>query len=337
MDFLTQGVVGATFGQCVATKKEAKQAFIIGFTAGLLADMDVFIRSSADSLLSIEYHRHFTHSLAFIPLGGLLAALILRPFLKKKISFKRMFILASIGYSTHALLDACTSYGTMLLWPFSKQRIAWSIISVLDPAFTLGILSFSLCSLFKHTRIYVLCSLPFISSYLTFGLYQKNQIKTHLESKAKSRGHLPGRFLVKPTICNLILWKTVYEHDGYYYVDAFRIGLFSPLRFFSGEKIKKLDIENNFPHLEKNSVLYKDMQRFSHFSNGYVVIHPQFPNMIADMRYTLLPHKLDFLWGIEIYPQFPHHHARFTHLSSYANEKREQFFKMLWGSEIRRD
>ncbi|MCY4523261.1 MAG: metal-dependent hydrolase, partial [Halobacteriovoraceae bacterium] len=85
MDPLSQGVVGAAFSQSMAKKEEAKLAFAVGFGAGLLADIDVLIRSSADPLLKIEYHRHFTHSLVFIPLGGLLAASILWPFIKNKI------------------------------------------------------------------------------------------------------------------------------------------------------------------------------------------------------------------------------------------------------------
>ena len=333
MDCLTQGVIGAAFSQSVAKKKESRQSFVIGFMAGLLADIDVLIRSSTDSLLSIEYHRHFTHSLIFIPIGGLMTALILKPFLKNKISFKRAFILATTGYATHALLDTCTSYGTMLLWPFSHQRIAWSIISVIDPVFTLSILILSLYSFFKHKKTYVLFVFPFIFFYLTAGIYQRSLVKENLYTVAKQRNHKPHRVLIKPTIGNLLLWKSAYEYNGYYYVDALHTGLFSPGRFYPGEKIKKLNIEKKFFQLNKNSLLYKDMKRFSHFSDGYVVIHPKYPHIIADLRYTLLPHKLDFLWGIEVHPRFPNSHAHYTLLPTYTTDKKKLFFKMLWNAK----
>ena len=40
------------------------------------------------------------------------------------------------GFSTHGVLDACTSYGTQLGWPFSDVRFAWSNVSIVDPLFT---------------------------------------------------------------------------------------------------------------------------------------------------------------------------------------------------------
>ena len=69
MDILTQGLVGGVLAQSLARKNERKIATLVGVVAGLLADADILIRSSSDPLLNIEYHRHFTHSLVFIPVG----------------------------------------------------------------------------------------------------------------------------------------------------------------------------------------------------------------------------------------------------------------------------
>ena len=46
---------------------------MVGLAAGLLADADVLISSANDPLLNIEYHRHFSHSLFFIPIGAAIA------------------------------------------------------------------------------------------------------------------------------------------------------------------------------------------------------------------------------------------------------------------------
>ena len=51
------------------------QGQITRWKVGILPDADVFITSASDPLLAIEYHRGFTHALAFIPLGGAIAAL----------------------------------------------------------------------------------------------------------------------------------------------------------------------------------------------------------------------------------------------------------------------
>jgi inner membrane protein len=111
------------------------------------ADLDILIRSSSDPLLFLEYHRHFTHSFIFIPFGGMLCALALHWVLGQRwnIRFRQTWLFCTLGYATHALLDTSTSYGTMLFWPFSEERFSWSIVSVVDPLFTVPILALVMC------------------------------------------------------------------------------------------------------------------------------------------------------------------------------------------------
>ena len=140
MDPLTQGLLGGALALSVANKKESRLAAAIGFAAALPADADILIGAGDDPLLNIEFHRHFTHSLIFIPIGALMVASILWLLLRKRIGFKSIYFYALLGYGTSGLLDACTSYGTHLLWPFSDERVAWSIIAIIDPVFTLVLL-----------------------------------------------------------------------------------------------------------------------------------------------------------------------------------------------------
>ena len=153
MDPVSQGLVGAAVPGSVSNKNELRLAVLVGFLSGLLADIDVLIRSSHDPLLSIDYHRHFTHSLIIIPLGGLVAAGILWIFLRRRLGFGKIYIYATLGYATHALLDACTNYGTSLLWPFSEMKVAWNIVSVIDPVFTLTLAVLLIYSAFKKIHI----------------------------------------------------------------------------------------------------------------------------------------------------------------------------------------
>lgn len=91
MDILTQGLLGGVLAQSVAGKNEKKIATFAGVVAGLLADADILIRSSSDPLLNIEYHRHFSHSLLFIPIGAAIALIILWPLLHRHIATKRLY------------------------------------------------------------------------------------------------------------------------------------------------------------------------------------------------------------------------------------------------------
>jgi inner membrane protein len=91
-------------------------------------------------LLAIEYHRHFTHALAFIPVGGVLAA---SPWLlqqRHRPDWRPLLVAGTLGYATHGVLDACTNYGTHLLWPFSPVRVAWHWITTIGPLLTLILL-----------------------------------------------------------------------------------------------------------------------------------------------------------------------------------------------------
>ena len=77
MDPISQGALGAAFSQATAKKEKLRAAALLGCLAGMSADLDVFINSSTDPLLFLEYHRHFTHALLFIPFGAAIVTLVL--------------------------------------------------------------------------------------------------------------------------------------------------------------------------------------------------------------------------------------------------------------------
>ena len=141
MDPVSQAFAGATFSQSLTRLQHGqKTAFLAGALSGMAADLDVLIRSPDDSLLFLEFHRQFTHSLVFIPIGALIVATAISLLLRNRVEFRQLYIYCLLGYMTHGLLDACTSYGTQLFWPFTDHRVAWDIISIIDPLFTIPII-----------------------------------------------------------------------------------------------------------------------------------------------------------------------------------------------------
>ena len=76
MDIFTQALLGSAVAQLGAKKSEIKIATFIGCIGGILADADIFIQSANDPLLFLDYHRHFTHAIAFIPIGALIGAIV---------------------------------------------------------------------------------------------------------------------------------------------------------------------------------------------------------------------------------------------------------------------
>jgi len=144
MDPISQAAFGASLSQSFATDKTKQlSALLIGALAGMAPDLDVLINSTDDPLLFLEYHRQFSHSLVFIPFGALLCALVFYPLFKWRkstLSFAQIYLFSFLGYATHGLMDACTSYGTQLFWPFSNARYAWNMISIIDPLFTVPVI-----------------------------------------------------------------------------------------------------------------------------------------------------------------------------------------------------
>ncbi len=319
--------------QAGARREETRVAAGVGFVAGLLADADVFIQSAADPLLQIEYHRHFTHSLFFVPMGALVAAGLLWPLLRRRLPFPRLYLYALLGYSLAGFLDACTSYGTYWLWPLVDERLAFHIISILDPAFTL-ILLVSVVLAWRHfSRVAARAGLALAAVYLLLGLVQHERATGEALALAASRGHAVERLVVKPTMGNLLLWRFVYQAGDRFFVDAVRVGLTSR-RVYAGQSAPVFHPGRDPGFPPPDSVQAHDIERFTRFSDGFVVRHPRLSDVLGDVRYSMLPISVRPLWGIELDPERPQSHARYGFYRDLAKGEREQFVDMLLGRDL---
>ncbi|MGL6260189.1 metal-dependent hydrolase [Vibrio sp. WXL103] len=331
MDPVTQGVLGAALPQSVSNKRHLVIAGVFGLLSGMAPDLDVFIRSSTDPLLYLEYHRQFTHSLLFIPIGSLICALVLHALIGKRygLSFKQSWLFCALGYSTHALLDACTTYGTQLLWPLTNQRYAWNLVSVIDPMFTLPIILLLIGAIWRRNPWYARSAFFWALLYPTMGWVQKERAEAAGWQLAQQRQHQPIQLEAKPSFANILLWKVVYETEGQYHVDAVRAGI--SVKTYPGESIEKLDIDRDFPWLNPASQQARDIERFRWFSNGFVAQDPSNELRIIDVRYSIVPNQLKALWSIELSPaaSMQSHVEYRTHRDANP-EAREVFYQMLF-------
>ena len=297
MDPLSQGTVGAALAQSSASKKNIFKISVIGFLAGLAPDLDVLIQSSTDPILSLEYHRQFSHSLFFIPFGALIVALLIFPLVKKSMNLKTVYIASFLGYATHGLLDACTSYGTLLFWPFSNERVTWNNISIIDPLFTIPALILAVTAIKTKKRIFSFFSIGWIIFYLSLGLVQYERALSAANDLAESRGHNPERLTLKPSFGNLILWKSIYQNEHTFYVDAIRTVRSSTVCL--GESIEIFDYQQHLSGLDKESQQAKDVERFRWFSQDYLGFDEE-KNLVTDVRYSMLPNQIQPMWGLVI-------------------------------------
>lgn len=330
MDPVTQGVLGASVGEAVSRPEKLGVAAVLAAFAGMAPDLDVLIRSEADPLLFLEYHRHFTHALAFIPFGALLCAGLFHTVARRWLAFRETYLFCFLGYATHGLLDACTTYGTQLLWPFSDVRIAWNSISVVDPLFTVPALLLVLLSVRRRSPRPARFALGWMAAYMALGFVQLARVEAAGEALAASRGHEGVVVSAKPGFANLLLWKTVYEHDGWFHIDAVRAGL--DTRVYDGERAERLDVARHLPWLDPDSQQARDIERFRWFSSDHLAWRPERPDEVVDVRYSLLPNEVEPLWGIRLArAAAPEAHVAYWAARNVTPEKRERLLAMLRG------
>lgn len=349
MDPLSQAVLGSSLSQSFASRKNQRWAFVAGALGGLAPDLDILISSRADPLLFLEYHRQLTHSLVFIPVGGLLVTAILIgvlrawALLKRKLGsgttphpvpglkFLLLYTFVTLGYATHGLLDACTSYGTLLYWPFSYERVAWNNIGIIDPIPTLTLIVLVLvATIFRAPRA-ALAGLVFFVSYLVLGVWQRERVSSLQAQVISSRGHESSRSTVKPTIGNLIVWRSIYLADGRYHIDAFHAPLWGETKFYEGESVPAAQPDRDFNDLPRGSRQRRDIERFYRFSESYIARVPDNPMLVTDVRYSLYPNGIKPLWAIRLDPARPDEHVHFETFRRVDDDSRRVFIEMVLG------
>ena len=331
MDPVSQGAVGAAFAQSAAKKENIILIGFIGFLAGLAPDLDVLIRSEDDPILFLEYHRQFSHSLFFIPVGSFFVALFIFPFVRGLMSLRMVYIASFLGYATHGLLDACTSYGTQLFWPFSDQRVTWNNISIVDPIFTIPIVILLAIAITKRKRIFSFFAIGWITFYLSLGFIQYERTLSAAMDLANSRGHNAERMTLKPSFGNLILWKSIYQHEETYYVDAIRTVRSST--WCLGESIEMFDYQYHLPSLDKDSQQAKDIERFRWFSQDYLGYDDK-NSLVTDIRYSMIPNQIAPMWGLVIdTEQSIDDHATWWTSRSLDQSQLDLFKEMLSGKK----
>lgn len=329
MDPVTHGLIGATASQSFADKRTFRAAAFTGLASAMLADLDVFLGSASDPLLNLELHRQFTHSIVFIPVGALVATLLLWWFVKKYLTVKETYLFSLAGYATAGLMDYFTSYGVLLLWPFSNARYSLDIISVFDPLFTLGIILFTGIAFYKRKQLFAWLALGWIALYLLFGFSQQRKAVEVAQQLAGDKNQEMSQLIAKPTIANNWLWSIRYVAGDSLYSAGVKLIPFSDPVIYKGEQAPLLNWQEEFESYQ-GSTLYNDIARFSELSNGVLIRHPENGQVIGDGRYSMLPTTLSPLWGIEADMTQPNQHVQFGTYRDASKEVREAFMEMLF-------
>lgn len=229
MDSLTQIVLGAACGELVLGKKAGNKAQLYGAIAGTLPDLDVLGNLwYRDDLAEIALHRGYSHAwfvhlLIAFPLAWLTFRLH-----KRRYTYKDWYFLWFLGLSTHALLDAFTTYGTRLFLPFTHYPVGFNNISVIDPFYTLPFMGLlAVCLFMKRDnprRLIWAKRAVYLSSFYmlcTFGV--KAYVHREFAQELKAGGIAYTELKTSPAFFSNFLWSGLAISDSMVYVGEYSI------------------------------------------------------------------------------------------------------------------
>ncbi|HVQ77767.1 MAG TPA: metal-dependent hydrolase [Candidatus Binatia bacterium] len=302
MDPLTHALVGAAAARVALARPLGPAAWLPGIAGALIPDLDGLARLSGDPLAYATYHRHFTHALLFAPVGGAVAALpwLLRPAMRGR--WLAVYAAAVTGYASHGLLDAVTSYGTLLFWPFSNARVSLSWISVIDPLFTLALAVGVAAAAWRRRAGPAALALLVGLGYLALGAVQRERALDAQQRIAAHRGDARVRGDAFPTIGNHLVWRSLYQVGDTLRLDRIRVPWFGPPTWAPTTAVPAI-AETQLPSaVQADPLALRDFRRFRWFSGGWVAPAPEDPALLGDARYSLAPGRYAPIWAIRLRP-----------------------------------
>ncbi|KPQ02813.1 metal-dependent hydrolase [Marinobacter sp. HL-58] len=260
MDSITQAALGASLAGAVAGKTLGRSALLIGAALGTLPDLDVVI-DYGTAVANFTQHRGFSHSLfILLPLSFLLAWGLHR--WRPVLSYRHWFTVTALILLTHPLLDAFTTYGTQLFWPFGSP-VAISSIFIIDPLYTLPLLAGILAFLFRgqHTRA-VMAGLVVSTLYLGWSFTAQQIISDRVEPALAAEGLEDAPRLVQPMPFNTVLWRvTVMGEDQ-------RVEIVTG--FLDGDGPVTLERFPRDPELAETAASLEEGRRLEWFTDGFL-------------------------------------------------------------------
>ena len=198
------------------------------------------------------------------------------------------------GILTHPILDCFTVYGTQLFLPFSDYRVAFNVISVVDPLYTIPFLicvlvAASLSRSHRRRPIINWVGIGISSAYLLFCYYHKTQVNRIFEKSLAENNIRYDRYMTAPLILNNVLWMGLAETDS-----TFVHGYYS----FMDEK-SEVTRFREFPKQYDLVEKYRDdptLKTLEWFSDGYYTILRRSKDdqlQLNDVRYGIFGMELE--------------------------------------------
>jgi inner membrane protein len=224
MDTLTHALSGALLARATAPtmlrsgELTVRARMTVGFVAAAFPDSD-FVLRLFDTLTYVALHRGVTHSIVLLPGWALLLAWMLSFLWHRRYSWQAIYGTAALGIGIHIAGDVITSYGTMILAPFSSQAFAIPFTFIIDPYFTTIIAIGLAVARFKPEKRYpAVAALVILGCYVGFqGVLHAHAVKIG-ETYTEHKGLVNAQVHAFPQPLSPFNWKIIVAHQGDYEV-----------------------------------------------------------------------------------------------------------------------
>jgi inner membrane protein len=141
MESVTQFALGAAVTvAAMGGRTTPWRAVLWGGVVATLPDLDVLFRRN-DAVQQMISHRAESHALFWLTVVSPLLAFGIAAVHREQHLFRRWWWAVWLALVTHPLLDAMTIYGTRLLLPFSDEPLGLGSLFIVDPLYTLPLLT----------------------------------------------------------------------------------------------------------------------------------------------------------------------------------------------------
>lgn len=217
MDTLTHALSGALLARATAPREgppgSLKRRIVSGFLACASPDLDV-VAGMFGPVAFLENHRGVTHSLVLLPLWALLYSFLLAKILREPRGWRALYGITAMSLALHIAGDLITTYGTMILAPFSNWRAQIGTTFIIDLWFT-GIIVAGLAAsaLRRRSRWPAAAALALLAGYVGFQYVLKEKALEFGERYAREHGIRGASVDAQPRPVSPFNW-TVFVSDA---------------------------------------------------------------------------------------------------------------------------
>jgi inner membrane protein len=217
MDTLTHALSGALLARATAPQQAdektlpLRRRLFIGFLAAAVPDLD-FVISYVGPVEYILHHRGVTHSLVLLPLWAFLLARLCAVLWRDR-PWKAYFGIIAMCLGLHVAGDWITSFGTMVLAPFSDLRVGIGTTFIIDLWFTgIIVVGLAVAAVWRRSPIPAIAGLAALCGYVAFqGVMLQRAIEWG-EAYARDAGLKQAKVSAQPRPVSPFNWMVLVEH-----------------------------------------------------------------------------------------------------------------------------